>query len=324
MTLPRRQPAGLLAMRSLLDVTQLQGRRIDPDAVLAVSGATRLGDLRPGDVEPLPWSPDIAEAVDGSTDHVRRGRVALAAALRRALERRTRLWTAVVEQEQLDQLEHLVGGEEMRVIGPVGPDGEVPVAVSPRALAENWAVRDEAHRTILRENLRGVDGLHLPIRLLATLRGAGVHIRERSTALRILRNPTVLAYAVVLLYSALRALPVTFVPGFHGNIAILWAIDLITAIPYTWGIIAMVAGRTLLSRGLGLLVAVVTFTSPYIYFWTHGKGYPWYVDVVVIGMIVAAVGLEAVRWARDVTVADGLRDGDEDRATDAGRAEPQR
>lgn len=305
MTIPLTEPAArrrlrsrLLVTGSVLDVPELAERVIDPEILLAVSGASRLGDLRSRDVEALPFP--------RSEDETRAASV-IGAALRGALERRTRLGVGLIDEGQVSGLRMMLGDEQLHQIGPAGPDGRVPVAVNPRELAAAWCVRTRAYLQAMRDNLAGIDALHLPGRLLRALREAGVPVRERPSLVRLLRNPVVVAYLVVLVYSALRALPVTFVPGFHGHVAILWGIDLLTAIPYTWGIIAMVAGRRLWIRGLGLLTAVVTFVAPYVYFWTHGHGYPWFVDLVIAVMILSAVGLEGVRWARDAAVAAGLR-----------------
>ena len=120
---------------------------------------------------------------------------------------------------------------------------------------------------------------------------------------RLLYNPKVLAYLVVMVYSSLRALPVVFVPGFHGNVWVLWGIDIITAIPYTWGIVEMITGRSFGRRMLGLLITLVTFVSPYVYFWANGRDYPVWVTIFVIALIVAACAVEYVRWLRDRAIS---------------------
>ena len=92
----------------------------------------------------------------------------------------------------------------------------------------------------------------------------------------------------------------------------LWTIDIVTAAPYTWGIIAMVAGRRRRIRFAGFLVTLITFVAPYVYFFLagddgHGNHYPGWVVMVVIGLVLATFLLEGGRWLRDVAVARGLR-----------------
>ena len=92
----------------------------------------------------------------------------------------------------------------------------------------------------------------------------------------------------------------------------LWTIDIVTAVPYAWGIIAMVAGRRRRIRFAGFLVTLITFVLPYVYFFfagSHGDGnhYPGWVIMVVIGLVLATVLLEGGHWLRDVAVARGLR-----------------
>ena len=116
---------------------------------------------------------------------------------------------------------------------------------------------------------------------------------------------------MVFIYSSLRALPATFAPGFRGNPFVLWTIDIVTAVPYTWGIMAMVAGQRRRTRFAGLLVTLITFIAPYVYFFFagshgHGNKYPGWVIMVVIALILATFLLEGGRWLRDVAVARGL------------------
>ena len=134
----------------------------------------------------------------------------------------------------------------------------------------------------------------------------------RAGIVRLLHNPRFLAYATVFIYSSLRALPAVYAPGFRGNPWVLWTIDIVTAAPYTWGIIAMVAGRRRRIRFAGFLVTLITFVAPYVYFFLagddgHGNHYPGWVVMVVIGLVLATFLLEGGRWLRDVAVARGLR-----------------
>ena len=70
--------------------------------------------------------------------------------------------------------------------------------------------------------------------------------------------------------------------------------------------------RTRRIRFAGFLVTLITFVAPYVYFFLagddgHGHGYPQWVVLVVIGLVLATFLLEGGRWLRDVVVARGLR-----------------
>ena len=82
---------------------------------------------------------------------------------------------------------------------------------------------------------------------------------------------------------------------------------MVTAVPYTWGVVTLVAGRTWRWRLTGLIVTLVTLMAPYVYFWSHGRGYPPIVDVIIGVLIAGAVLLEVGRWLRDRRVAAAVR-----------------
>ena len=103
-----------------------------------------------------------------------------------------------------------------------------------------------------------------------------------------------------------------FVPGFHGQVWVLWTIDILTAIPYTWGLVEMVAGRRIRYRLLGLATTLVSFLAPYVYFWITGRDYPPWVITVVMAMIVGSAGLEALRWWRERLIVQGLAEASDD------------
>lgn len=309
---------------SVLDLPIAHTRALDPRVLLEVSGAARLGDLRPSAVAEQPFLADLsAESITQLRDRPAEAH-ALGHELLTALERRQVLWIAEVAPAQVQRLGALFGrADDVDVLHVASRPADAPgagsaaapasdtvvVALNPLTLIAAWCDRSDEHRAYLRTALEGADALTMPRRILALLRRARVGIIERSWLLRAARSPTVIAYAVVLIYSALRALPVMFVPHFHGRVWILWTIDLTTAIPYTWGIVAMVAARRTLVRIAGLLVAVGTFVAPYIYFWSHGRGYPLLVNCVVIGLIVAAIAMESGRAWREKVLTDGLRRG---------------
>lgn len=175
----------------------------------------------------------------------------------------------------------------------------VPIAVSPTELVQTWAHGTLEQQKLLTYLMEGTNTLVMQQKNLHALRKVGTKLIERNPVWRLLYNPKVLAYLVVMVYSSLRALPVVFVPGFHGNVWVLWSIDIITAIPYTWGIVEMITGRSFGRRMLGLLITLVTFVSPYVYFWANGRDYPVWVTIFVIALIVAACAVEYIRWLRD-------------------------
>ena len=278
---------------------------LDPGRVLEVSGADRLGDLSPRTAVDFPHLADLTVA--SFTDPDDPLGAALGRELRAALERRQWLWLGAVPPARVPELVRLFGEGVVAVVGePHG--GRTPVALNPCRWVRTWAHGTDEQRAFLRRATEGTDALTISRHDLAALRAAGARVIERSALARFLRSPKVIAYLVVLVYSALRALPVMFVQQFHGKVWILWAIDLTTAIPYTWGIIAMVAARRWWVRAAGVFVALTTFVAPYVYFWANGRSYPWYVVVIVVGMIVAAFALEAGRIARDRLVDRRLRE----------------
>ena len=221
-------------------------------------------------------------------------------------------------RDEPEQAHEVAGAEETGGGDPADDDADAlvdevtVVAVSPRHLLDEWSTGTPAQIGFLRTVLEGTDPLRVSRHTLAALREAGVDLVPRAEIVRLLHNPRFLAYATVFIYSSLRALPATFAPGFRGNPWVLWTIDIVTAVPYTWGIIAMVAGRRRRIRFTGFLVTLITFIAPYVYFFfagSHGDGnrYPGWVIMVVIGLVLATVLLEGGRWLRDVAVARGLR-----------------
>ena len=192
--------------------------------------------------------------------------------------------------------------------GTENPGELTPIGIAPvrliEALLDSPDPRDAA---LLRESLEEVDGLLLSARVHNRLIEAGVGIIPRNAAVRWITNPKVITYLVVLVYSALRALPVTFLPQFEGSVLLLWTIDLVTAIPYTWGILAIVTAARLATRIVGMIVTIATFMAPYIYFAAYGEDYPPFVWIIIGFLIACTFALEGYRWARDRRVSRQLR-----------------
>ena len=319
---PRPAPfTRLLTARSVLDHPQARNHPLDAARIRDLAGLARCGDLSARQVAVPPVLSDLASTT--AADLLAPDDVGwhLGHSLAHALEHGVRLWLCEVDRDATGRIAAVLGEDLVHVVsfgpwpdGAVGSDGSdgsgatAVIAVSPLELVLSLAGRSEASRGYLREVLEGVDTLRCPHRAIAALRAAGVAVMERPATIRLARNPVALAYVVVFIYSSLRALPVAFVPGFRGQWWVLWLIDILTAIPYTWGIVEMVAGRRLRWRLLGLATTLLTFLAPYVYFWIHGRDSPPGVLAIVAAMIVGSAGLEAVRWWRDRVIVRGLEE----------------
>lgn len=287
---------------SVADIPEAARYCWDADVLLELSGADRIGEISARRTQ---FFDDLGDFVDEVTDSffsLDSWGHAFGHRLREAVERRQTLWLGILPAHLLEKLRSFAGDPALvRVAGVPLDDGSLPVAINPIALINQWKT-SEVTRRYLQRVLSGADSLRATRSAIHALREAGVAFRDRSFAIRMMVNPTFLAYLVVFVYSSLRALPVAFVPGFHGKVWVLWSIDMITAVPYTWGVLAMVAGRTFFKRVMGLIVTIVTFVSPYVYFWMHGRHYPPTVIVFVAAMIIGAIALEGFRWWRDRVV----------------------
>ena len=319
---PRPAPfTRLLTARSVLDHPQARNHPLDAARIRDLAGLARCGDLSARQVAVPQVLSDLASTT--AADLLAPDDVGwhLGHSLAHALEHGVRLWLCEVDRDATGRIAAVLGEDLVHVVsfgpwpdGAVGSDGSdgsgatAVIAVSPLELVLSLAGRSEASRGYLREVLEGVDTLRCPHRAIAALRAAGVAVMERPATIRLARNPVALAYVVVFIYSSLRALPVAFVPGFRGQWWVLWLIDILTAIPYTWGIVEMVAGRRLRWRLVGLATTLLTFLAPYVYFWIHGRDSPPGVLAIVVLMIVGSAGLEAVRWWRDRVIVRGLEE----------------
>lgn len=319
---PRPAPfTRLLTARSVLDHPQARNHPLDAARIRDLAGLARCGDLSARQVAVPQVLSDLASTT--AADLLAPDDVGwhLGHSLAHALEHGVRLWLCEVDRDAPERISAVLGEDLVHVVsfepwpdggigsdGTDGPDGTAVIAVSPLALVLSLAERSEASREYLRAVLEGVDTLRCPHRAIAALRAAGVAVMERPATVRLARNPVALAYVVVFIYSSLRALPVAFVPGFRGQWWVLWLIDILTAVPYTWGIVEMVAGRRLRWRLVGLATTLLTFLAPYVYFWIHGRDSPPGVLAIVAAMIVGSAGLEAARWWRDRVIVRGLEE----------------
>lgn len=313
-------------MRSILDLPFTHAFALDPQAVIDISGVARLSELNAKNVATVDSLRSLAHTNTQDFYAIDDAAEALGTALRMAISSRQLLWFSSLPRSDVDKVRNILGGDIVHVVGPelavdklddktlelpsaLKQRGEplVPIAVSPSELVQVWAHGTHKQKKLLAYLLEGTNTLVMQQKDLHALRKVGTKLIERNPVWRLLYNPKVLAYLVVMVYSSLRALPVVFVPGFHGNVWVLWSIDIITAIPYTWGIVEMITGRSFGRRMLGLLITLVTFVSPYVYFWANGRDYPVWVTIFVIALIVAACTVEYVRWLRDRAISAILR-----------------
>ena len=294
--------ASLITLRSILDIEIARSYQWDAATIIKVSGVDRAGDLTTRIVENPGALADIA--AEGFSPHSAAGH-ALSHELHDAIQRRVRLWIAEIPTEQLPRLHEAMGEGVIHEAGQPR-DGHTPIALSPLALLEAWADGTDEQREFMRVAMAGLDTLTTSSHATHASRAVGASIIERSAFLRLCRNPKFIAYVVVLVYSMARAVPVMYVPHFRGDWRILWAIDMITAIPYTWGLIEMVAGQKLWHRVVGAATAAVTFLAPYVYFLMYGRHAPLGVWTAIALIFFGGIFLEVFRYQRDRAVKKGL------------------
>ena len=294
--------ASLITLRSILDLEIARSYQWDAATIIAISGVDRAGDLTTRIVEVPGSLSDIA--AEGFSPHSPAGH-ALSHELHDAIQRRVRLWIADIPTRDLPRLRDALGADIIHEAG-VARDGYTPVAMSPLELLEHWASGSDEQREFMRVAMAGLDTLTTSSHATHASRAVGASIIERASFLKLCRNPKFIAYVVVLVYSMARAVPVMYVPHFRGDWRILWAIDMITAIPYTWGLIEMVAGQKLWHRIVGTATAAITFLAPYVYFLMYGRHAPPGVWTAIACIFFGGIFLEVFRYRRDRAVKKGL------------------
>lgn len=294
----------MLSLFSIAETPLALDVPMDPEVLARVSGFDRIGALRPSHILEVKALSYLADQEDSAAME------SLGVVLRESIARRVHLWLGLVDVATVDHIQEVLG-DACQVAGPARPVPEnwklrlpaaksvVPLAVSPQAFLHHCLQEGSGLRGFALHNLEGMDTARVPGRGMEVLRKGGVKVRERSLAFRLAHSPVIWTYILVMLYSVCRALPVAFIPHFHGNIWVLWALDVLGAIPYTWGVIAMFTAKKALVRVLALAVALITFIAPYVYFWSHGHHYPFQVNLVIAGFIASAVGFEVVRYLRE-------------------------
>ena len=270
------QPHAVFTMDALADLP------LEPAKVRAAAHVQRLAELGPREIREI----DAGTLLDPER---------LARTARRTLGAGGRLWVVDVDGEATRaRLEEAMPGL-LVPLGPAAADGRRAYGITPADATRRLLDEHPAQAT----TFRGVDATAYPHDILATLGTLAIPVRHRSALSKVIRNPRVYVYLVVFIYSALRALPVVFVKEFEGSLLVLWSIDVLTAIPYTWGVMAMVTGSRTRTRVLGTITTVVTFVAPYVYFGLHGRDYPPSVIVVIAAMILAGLGLEVGKYRQE-------------------------
>ncbi len=256
---------------------------IDPRALCRAAEVSRLAELGRREVREVTLSTLVSpERVLG--------------ALRASLEDRCLVWVVVTPDEVARDALHAAFPHLAVDLsgGAVAGSGLVWGLNTTRLLRKVLAEVPSA-----RAALAGVDASRTPVRTRLVLLEARVRLSRDGLVRRVLMDPRTWVYLLVFVYSAVRAVPVVLVPQFHGNVLVLWAIDVITAIPYTWGVLAMVTAGKPAVRAAGTITALVTFMAPYVYFWHHGRDYPQIVVIVVAAMILLSIFVEVGRFAQE-------------------------
>lgn len=261
----------------------LTGRSLSPDRVCEVAGVQRLAELGPRNAKVVPTE-DLMEP------HKR------LLTLREAIS--TGVLILFVETKTEDEQEQVVVDLHelaVRLDEATYPESGALYGVRVTSLLEECLKRD---RFGTEEALRDMPTQHMSRHALALLPDS-TPVHRVGWLRRALMQPSFPVYLIVFIYSSLRVLPVAFVSQFHGSLLVLWLIDVVTAVPYTWGVLAMLFARKRGIRLLATATTITTFVGPYVYFWLNGSGYPLYVPVIIAALTVLSVLLEVSKYQQE-------------------------
>lgn len=282
----------LVTPEKLATSPALAAHSLSPEHVCDAAGVQRLAELGPHNT--------LVVAVSDVVEPQKRAHT-----LRKALERGVVI--LFVESETvLDglRLTNELRGIAVRLDEPPETGERALYGVNVTSLLRaSLAAGDESQLT---EALRGMPTHRTPHKALSLLPET-MPVQRTSPLQRVLSHPSLPVYLIVFVYSSLRVLPVALIREFHGSLLVLWTIDIITAVPYTWGVLAMLFAPKRRIRLLAALTTLVTFVGPYVYFWMHGRGYPPYVPIVIIGLTLASVLLEANRYRQEQALRQRYR-----------------
>jgi hypothetical protein len=278
---------------------------VDPDLLCEAAGIRQLSDIKPEEVIEISGLVARRQQGENNTESSLDATIALyARMLHDSLEQGHKLWLLNVEKGFLKYLNIMIGRDQVKVLGPekeyMGPP-TLPVAINPqdviRAVFEDTRFGSDMRRQHLKGVLAGVDDRKIPKDIRELLKRQNIPTKEYHPVKRILADPKTLVYSGLLAYSAARALPVAGVKEFHGDVGLLWGIDVATAIPYAKGIIEAFTGKNLRRRAVGAAVGAACFAAPYAYLEMAGEDYPNYVKAIVGGFVGLAVLKETASYA---------------------------
>jgi hypothetical protein len=274
----------LVSPSKLADMPALAAHSLSPEHVCDAAGVQRLAELGPHNA--------LVVSVDDVVSPAARART-----LRHALEDGVViLFVEAVNTAEGLRLTNELRGIAVRLDEPPETGQRALYGVNVTALLRaTLAGPEQGH---LEDALRGMPAHRTPRKALALL-PESMLVQRTNWVQRTLRHPSMPVYLIVFIYSSLRVLPVALIREFHGSLLVLWAIDIITAVPYTWGVLAMLFAPKRRIRLLAALTTLVTFVGPYVYFWMHGRGYPPYVPIVIVALTLGSVLLEANRYRQE-------------------------
>ncbi|MDQ0612411.1 hypothetical protein QF046_000052 [Microbacterium sp. W4I4] len=282
----RLQRTLLVSPEALAADARLAARTLDPDAVCEVAGVRRLAELGPRSTRII----DSEQLLDPTERLV---------VLRDAVEQGVRMLFVESSSPAEAELTDALPGIVRRLDDGTAPDAGSLHGIAVTALLQHCLASDPERTSLA---LTGMPTRHMDGRALALL-PATLDVRRAHPLRRLVGDPRVPVYLAVGIYSALRALPVALIPQFHGSLLMLWLIDVVTAVPYTWGVLAMLFAPRRGIRMLATLTTVTTFAAPYVYFWMHGRDYPLYVVIVIAALTAASILIEVVKYLQE----QGLR-----------------
>lgn len=291
---------------------------IDPEVIKEVAGIHRLSELKHTEVIEVSGLASIQLDSDiqknGRREELDATRLLYASIIRHSLDKGHKAWLLNIDARLLRSLEILIGSAQVHRLGePHGYMGPptIPVAINPqevvRAAFTDKSDFGDMKRQYLLESLPGVCSKYLPKNIKDMLTKHDIPYEEEAQLKRLLTNRRALAYAAIIGYSSVRALPVGGVEEFEGSVPLLWAIDVVTAVPYAWGLVETVSAKTPMRRTVGATIAGGSFIAPYAYFWSEGQDYPSYVNAAVGGLIGIATLLEASKVRKDCKIARRLK-----------------
>lgn len=307
--------------QKLTDLAVVSQYALDPVVICRSAGLHRVSELGRGCTRDVSWLFSLPEqSLDQflATDEGERFLGQLRADLQQALK----VWLGGGSREEAERFSRMLGTGNIldtaqypesrdypqRLVGAIlaceqEEDTKIPWMLDPEnlveALIERWEDLSVHSRQRIRHAFLGIDATHLPPKTASGLKTCGIIQTRRSHLTKWLTDPKVLAYLVVIIYSSLRVLPVSLVKEFHGSLLVLWTMDIVTAIPYTWGVLAMFTAKRQSVRIIGTLTTAITFAAPYVYFAMTGKDYPTYVIVIVILFIISGFFVEGSKYLRE-------------------------